>query len=154
MKAGKVGKLFGIDPKTVRAWTQEFSEFFSHGAIGEGDGLQRDYATNDLYVLNLIFKERGKRTPVEQIRAKLEAGERDSDMPTEFYSIEGENAVAVYSQLRVATDRINSLTSDVERLERERNADREKIEQLNRQIGRLEAERDIYKKMLDERGEK
>jgi DNA-binding transcriptional MerR regulator len=159
MKTGSVAKLFGIDPKTVTGWVDEFPEFFSESA--KGDGMtQRSYLPEDLIVLNTIKAERAVRTEVETIRAKLTSGHRDTTLPPE-QTLNRESSLAIYGQLRALEaqlederrekeqhlKKIDELEAAVDRLNRE---SRDREGELREQIGELKA----TIRMLRERMEK
>jgi DNA-binding transcriptional MerR regulator len=144
MKTGKVAKLFGIDPKTVTGWVDEFAEFFSPDAKGE-DSTQREYLPEDLIVLNTIKVERVKRSEVEQIRAILASGHREVNLPPQASVIGGEAALAVYAQMKELEVKLEEYSLEIERLRQkneddwkraneqmriEREANQAKIEQL------------------------
>jgi len=136
MKTGKVAKLFGIDPKTVTGWVDEFAEFFSPGARGE-ESTQREYLPEDLIVLNTIKVERVKRSEVEQIRAVLASGHREVNLPPQATVIGGEAAIAVYAQMKELEVKLDESTREIERLRQENTDLRErndiKIEKLMRE---------------------
>jgi DNA-binding transcriptional MerR regulator len=144
MKTGTVAKRFDLDPKTVTGWTDMFAEFFTTKAKGLGE-TQRDYQTEDLWVINTIKVERSKNTSFEQIRARLTSNDFDKNLPPEFTTIEGDNAITVYSQLKVYELQVETLTREVERLRQDGKEKEEKIERLNREIGGLMAELRILK---------
>src|SRR5690554_2562775 len=117
MKSGEVAKRFKIDPKTVKAWVAEYPEFFSAGAKGEIEGqLQLAFEPADLVTLNTILVERSRKIEKETIRAKLAAGERHESLPPEFTTIEGDNAIVVYTQLRALEVRVETLQAEIDRL--------------------------------------
>ena len=66
MKTGEVAKRFSKDPKTIRAWTDEFAEHFNPLALGI-NGDQRDYTPGDIITLNTIRLSKGRDMPTEQI---------------------------------------------------------------------------------------
>jgi DNA-binding transcriptional MerR regulator len=128
MKTGSVAKLFGIDPKTVTGWVDEFPEFFSESA--KGDGLtQRSYLPEDLIVLNTIKVERAIRTEVETIRAKLASGHRDPALPPQE-TLNRESSVALYGQLM-------TLQTQIEDERRQNSSLREKIQELEQTASQL-----------------
>jgi DNA-binding transcriptional MerR regulator len=149
MKTGSVAKRFKIDPKTVKAWTDEFSEFFSDNARGIADGqLQRFYEPEDLIVLNTIRSERAQRVPPEQIHAKLTAGERNRNLPPELTQIEGSNAIAVYSQMSATQMQLQKAEDEINRLREEVKAERTINAELNREIGKWQTLAEVYKEQL------
>lgn len=144
MKTGKVAKLFGIDPKTVTGWVEEFAEFFSDSAKAEEGSLQRDYLPEDLIVLNTVKNERAARTDVEAIRAKLRSGHRDTVLPPESAYIDKDNALAVYGQLKILQAEVERLRAESQIATERNEADRVRHEQreaeLNNEIRKLERE--------------
>lgn len=150
MKSGEVAKRFKIDPKTVKAWVAEYAEFFSAGAKGEGEGqLQVAFEPSDLVILNTIRVERGLKTDKEVIRAKLVAGERHESLPPEFKTIEGDNAIVVYTQLKAMEMRVQSLQEEIERLRTVEQTKDQTIAELNREVGKWQARYEILKEQSD-----
>jgi DNA-binding transcriptional MerR regulator len=149
MKTGTVAKRFDLDQKTIKMWTDMFPDYFSEGALGEGR-TQRDYQMEDLPILNTIKIERSRNVPFEQIGAKLAAGDIDSNLPPEFTSIEGDNAIAVYSQIKGFQIQIEGLLQEVERLRKDGKEKEDKIERLNREIGKWQAMYEMLKEQMDD----
>jgi len=164
MKSGKAAKALGIDPKTVKAWTDEFAEFFSEDARGAGR-TQRFYHPEDLIILNTIRVERSQRVEPEKIHVMLRSGSRNSNFPAEYYTVEGDSAIVQFTQLAMLrtqlADREAEITrvrqekdAEVERLQRERNEERDRlmgeIAKLNREIGKLQAKIEILTEDDDE----
>ena len=108
MKTGQVAIVFRRDGKTIRDWTNRYSEFFSDSALAENEH-QRDYLLSDMYVLNTIRVERLANAEWELIRAKLRDGYRDENLPPAAKNIEGEQAVTVYVQMREMQTKIDNL---------------------------------------------
>lgn len=108
MKTGQVAIVFRRDGKTIRDWTNRFREFFSDSALAENEH-QRDYLLADMYVLNTIRVERMANSEWELIRAKLKDGFRDENLPPAAKSIEGDQAVTVYVQMREMQTKIENL---------------------------------------------
>lgn len=146
MKTGTVAKRFDVDQKTIKIWTDMFPDYFSDGALGEGR-TQRDYEMEDLIIINTIRVERAKNMPFEQIGAKLAAGDLNTDLPPEFASIDGDSAIAVYSQIKSFQVQIDNLSQEVERLRKEGKEKDDKIERLNREIGKWQA---MYEMLKDQ----
>ena len=88
--------------------------------------------------------------PFEQIGAKLAAGDVDTNLPPEFTSIEGENAIAVYSQIKTFQMQLDSLSQEVDRLRKEGKEKEDKIERLNREIGKWQAMYEMLKEQTDD----
>lgn len=149
MKTGTVAKRFDLDQKTVKIWTDMFPDYFSPDALGEGR-TQREYQMDDLMILNTIKIERAKNVPFEQIGAKLAAGDIDRNLPPEFTSIEGDNAIAVYSQIKGYQIQLEGLLQEVDRLRKDGKDKDEKIERLNREIGKWQAMYEMLKEQNKE----
>lgn len=150
MKSGEVAKRFKIDPKTVKAWVAEYPEFFSKGAKGEVEGqLQVTFEPADLVTLNTIRVERSLKSDKETIRAKLAAGERHESLPPEFTTIEGDNAIVVYTQLKALEVRVQTLQEEVERLRGVEQSKEQTIAELNREVGKWQARYEILKEQLE-----
>ncbi len=161
MKTGKVAKVFGIDHKTVSAWTQEFSEFFTEDALGEGR-TQREYHPDDLVILNTIRALKAQRTLGEEILARLRAGERNADLPPDATNIEGDRAVVVYSQLKTLQAQLENTIGELDRTRQELTQEREgrrqdneknitEIRRLEREIGGIEMQLKMLKEQSDKR---
>ncbi len=149
MKTGTVAKRFDLDQKTVKIWTDMFSDHFTSSALGEGR-TQREYQMEDLAILNTIKIERSRNIPFEQIGAKLAAGDIDSNLPPEFTSIEGDNAIAVYSQIKGFQIQIENLMQEVDRLRKDGKEKDDKIERLNREIGKWQAMYEMMKEQAED----
>jgi len=118
MKTGELATRFKLDPKTVKAWTDEFGEFFSSDAQGIGR-TQRFYHPEDQITLNTIRAARGERRTTEEIRAMLAAGERNTALPAEFAVIKGDSAVTVMAQMRTSQLQIEAMQAELELLREE-----------------------------------
>jgi DNA-binding transcriptional MerR regulator len=149
MKTGALAKRFDLDQKTVKMWTDMFPGYFSDGALGEGR-TQRDYQVEDMAIINTIKIERSRNVPFEQIGARLAAGDIDNNLPPEFAAIEGENAIAIYSQIKSFQVQIDSLIQEVERLRKDGKEKEDKIERLNREIGKWQAMYEMLKEQTDD----
>lgn len=146
MKSGKLAKLFSVDIKTLYRWTDEYSEFFSSDARGIGR-TQREYGPQDMIVINTIMKLRQQRAEPEKIRAQLAAGDFDTTLPPEATSIEGENAVMVYTQLRVLEQQVNLEKTRADTAEAAFEKERERNENLLREVGKWQALAELYEKL-------
>ena len=141
-KPGDIHNRLGIDPKTLLTWIDRFPEFFSDGAKGAPGNLSRVYTEADLLVVNTILKLRAEKQEFEKIRAQLETGYRDKELPMSFYEVEGERAVTVFADLRQLEARYEDAQAEIERLRKEldsvRAADKQEIIDLNKKIAVLE----------------
>lgn len=145
MKTGSVAKLFGIDPKTVTGWVDEFPEFFS--ASAKGDGLmQRAYLPEDLIVLNTIKAERAVRTEVETIRAKLASGHRYTALPPQE-PMNQESSLALYGQLMTLQAQLSDERRDNDLLREQLRLAQEKSDRLNQEVGKWRA---LYELLKDQ----
>jgi DNA-binding transcriptional MerR regulator len=149
MKTGKVAKLFGIDPKTVTGWVDEFAEFFSDAAKGEGS-TQREYLPEDLIVLNTIKVERVKRSETEQIRAVLASGHREVNLPPQATVIGGDAAITVYAQMKELEVKLDLAEAEIDRLRNDGKEKDEKIDRLNREIGKWQTRYEILQEKQDD----
>ena len=149
MKTGTVAKRFDLDQKTVKTWTDMFPGSFTPEGRGEGR-TQRDYQMEDLLVLNTIKNDRARNISFEQIAAKLAAGDLDTNLPPEFTSIEGDSAIAVYSQIKGYQIQIEGLIQEVDRLRKDGKDKDEKIERLNREIGKWQAMYEMLKEQNED----
>jgi DNA-binding transcriptional MerR regulator len=119
MKTGELAARFKLDPKTVKAWTDEFEEFFSKDAQGIGR-TQRFYHPDDQIILNTILSARSERRKPEEIRAMLAGGERNSNLPAEFAIMRREDTVTVLMEVRLLQLQIDNLNTEIARLETEK----------------------------------
>jgi len=149
MKTGEVAKRFSKDPKTIRSWTDEFAEHFNPQALG-ADGDQRDYTPGDIITLNTIRLSKGRDMPYEQIAARLTAKDFDANLPPDFQTIEGDNALTVYSQMKSLEVLLSSAQSEIERLREQLSDDRKHYETRIEQLIRQATEWEIRYKMLKE----
>jgi DNA-binding transcriptional MerR regulator len=141
-KPGDIHNRLGIDPKTLLTWVDRFPEFFSENAKGAPGALSRMYTDDDLMVVNTILKLRGEKQEFEKIRAQLQSGHREKELPMSFYEMDGEKAVTVYSDLRQLEARYEDAQAEIDRLRKEldtvRDAKTQEIIELNRKIAVLE----------------
>ena len=147
MKTGKVARTFRIDPKTVISWTDAFAEFFSTEAQSSdvSGQAQRNYVFDDLIVLNTIRGFKALRLKDDDIRVRLGDGERDKMVPPEAATIQGENAIAIYTQMKALQVRLEGAEQEAERLKEEVQGKDQRIEQLNQEIGMWRARYEILK---------
>jgi DNA-binding transcriptional MerR regulator len=150
MKTGEVAKRFSKDPKTIRSWTDEFAEHFNPLALGK-DGDQRDYTPGDIVTLNTIRLSKAADMPYEQIAARLTAKDFDNSLPPDFQTIEGDNALTVYSQMKSLEVLLSSAQAEIERLRRQSAEDRAYHEKRVEQLIRQATEWEIRYKMLKEK---
>ncbi len=150
MRTGEVAKRFSKDPKTIRSWTDEFAEHFNQQALGK-EGDQRDYTPGDIITLNTIRLSKSKDMPYEQIAARLSAKDFDANLPPDFQTIEGDNALTVYSQMKSLEVLLTSAQSEIERLREQVADDRKHYETRIEQLIRQATEWEIRYKMLKEK---
>lgn len=140
MKTGELATRFKLDPKTVKAWTDEFEEFFTEDAKGTGR-TQRFYHPEDQIVLNTIRVARVERRSSEEIRAMLAAGERNTALPSDFAVIKGDNAVTFMTQMRTSQLQIEAMQVEIEKLREEnRQLREEKSTEMERLLNEKNAE--------------
>jgi DNA-binding transcriptional MerR regulator len=152
MKTGEVAKRFSKDPKTIRAWTDEFAEHFNPLALGI-NGDQRDYTPGDIITLNTIRLSKGRDMPTEQIAARLAAKDFDSNLPPDFQTIEGDNALTVYSQMKSLEVLLDNARSEIDRLRQQLSEDRKHYETRIEQLIRQSTEWEVRYKMLKDKDE-
>ena len=166
MKTGKVARTFRIDPKTVISWTDTFAEFFSTDAQSSdvSGQAQRNYVFDDLVVLNTICGFKALRLKDDDIRVRLADGDRDEMVPPEAATIQGENAIAIYTQMKTLQVRLEGAEQEAERLSNEINerdtrhreeiqGKDQRIEQLNQEIGMWRARYEMLKEQLEDEDE-
>ena len=150
MKTGEVAKRFSKDPKTIRTWTDEFADHFNPQALGT-DGDQRDYTPGDIITLNTIRLSKGRDMSTEQIAARLTAKDFDSNLPPDFQTIEGDNALTVYSQMKSLEVLLDNARSEIDRLRQQLSDDRKHYEARIEQLIRQSTEWEIRYKLLKEK---
>lgn len=160
MRTGKVAKIFGVDTNTVADWTSRFSDFFTPDARGEVH-TNREYQPEDLILINTIRIARKQNATWEKIQADLASGHRVTELPPEAMSIQGDNAMQVYTQLRTLQLELKGSKEDNERLRKELlnkdnsiNEKEKEIRELERAIGKWEAMAEMYEKMWKEERDK
>ena len=177
MKTGEVAKGFHLDSNTVTAWTDRFAEFFTPEALAK-DKTQRDYQPEDIILLNTIRGERIKNTKWDEIRRLLQEKELNNELPADFTTVEGANALTVYTTIRNQDTLLATANTEIMRLreeltaerkekealikdaadaERLRKADVEKqrrIDELNREVGESKRLREEFAALDTERKEK
>ena len=131
-KSGEVARAFGIDTKTVYAWTDNdhVAKFYSDEAKGESG--QRLYSVQDQIVMNTIWVLRNREgvKDWQTIAEILESGRRDHDnMPASFYTVDGASAVVAYSQAQLAMQERDQALAEVARLRDELKDERERSRQ-------------------------
>jgi DNA-binding transcriptional MerR regulator len=142
MKTGKVAKALGIDTKTVKIWSDmpEFAPFLTDDAKGLSGHTQRHFYPEDVLVLNTIRAERAKRTDWSTIAMILSRGQREEEMPPEFYTVDGDSAVVQFAQMTLLRSQLADSQVEAERLRRELGESRTEVKELYKQIGKLEAQ--------------
>ena len=152
MKTGKVAKIFGVDPNTIMDWTSRYSEYFTAESKGEVHN-QREYQPEDLIVLNTIRTARKQNAPWEKIRADLEAGERETALPIEAATLEGDSALTLYSELRTIQLELRNAKEENERPRAALSEKDKALMEKAEDIGKWKALAALYEKMWkDEKG--
>lgn len=145
MKTGKVAGMLGVDIQTIKNWIKrpELQEFFSDGARGDTDKMQRDISEADLLVLNSIHTFRKAGQEWSDIVAYLGTGARINSLPTQALTVDtGLTTVAqVERSLTIVQERDRAL-SKVNELERE-------IGELNTKVIQLERDKEAQRIQLE-----
>jgi DNA-binding transcriptional MerR regulator len=169
MRRGKLAKILGVDPNTITDWAsrEQFSKFLSEEAKGESDLNQRDFNENDVLVLNTIRIGRARDETWEDIGARLQRGERDTDLPPSALTVDTAAPIAQYAKIQVYEAKIDALEDqiedmryqhrqEIERLEKARTDEREQLVQqirnLERSMGKLETLLEIEKQQNEDKG--
>ena len=147
--------MFDVDQKTVARWTDDFAEFFSSDALGDGR-TQRSYQEQDIIVFNTIYHERTKNnSDPEKVRAILVSGERRTQLPPEAVVVQGDRVMAVYAELNILRTNLENSQTEIVRLRTELDTERkdkeQKISDLSREIGQWQAKYEILKEQLDDK---
>lgn len=159
-KSGEIASSLGLTSKTVLKWTEMFEDFFSDSARGVGK-LQRSYTDQDRLVLNTIRVERARNADWEHIRARLTSGDLEQQLPPQAATVTGENAIAVYTQLRMLESQLEIERRESERSRREFGEREERyrediqskdkrIEELSREVGKWQALYEILREQVDD----
>ena len=151
MKTGTLAKRLKIDSKTVKAWTDEFKEFFTEDALKELDGqTQRFYHTDDIVTLNTIRVMKGKKQSAEQIRQQLEDGFRERNMPPELSTLDAESAVLVYAEVAQLRLQIKERDEELLRLRQQLGEKDDRIIRAEREAERWKTRYEDLKESMDE----
>ena len=150
MKTGTLAKRLKIDPKTVKSWTDEFREFFTKDAIKDDGVTQRDYHADDILVLNTIRVLKNRKLSSERIRDQLQQGYREQTLPPELSSIDGENAMLVYTEVAQLRLHIQTLETENERLRQQLGERDERVIRAEREAERWKTRYEILKEQMDE----
>jgi DNA-binding transcriptional MerR regulator len=105
-----VQALFGVSSETVRAWSEEFSEYLSPTAT-PGTGKHRVFSDEDLRVFAYISSARASGMDTDEIHAGLRSGQR-GDVPTVLDTRSME--IGVNLQLSIARRQIDDLQQELE----------------------------------------
>lgn len=122
MKTGKVADMLGVDQKTILNWSDrpELQKFFSPDALGQGRSIGRDYAEQEIIVLNTIRTERRKNTAWRDIARLLEEGVRDTELPPSALLVDSPAPLVQYGKMQQLQARVESLEAQVEQLQEEK----------------------------------
>ena len=149
MKTGAVAKRFGLDPNTITDWTDRFKEFFAAEAIPSDERKQRDYQPEDIVVLNTIRAYRARNIPWDEINVHLKGGERETNLPPEFVSIDGGSAITVYAEMREMRAKLDLAESEIERLRKKNDDDWNRMNEqmkMEREANQIRLEQLIVEK--------
>jgi DNA-binding transcriptional MerR regulator len=150
MKTGTLAKRMKIDSKTVKAWTDEFKEFFTEDALKEVDGqTQRDYHPDDIVSLNTIRILKSRKLRPEQIREQLDSGFRDNNMPPELSTIDGEGAMVIYAEVAQLRVQLKERDEELERMREQLVSKDERIIKAEREAERWKTRYEDLKEQID-----
>ncbi len=173
MKTGEAAKILGVDRTTIINWIENrgLSKYFSASATGADGSAHRILTESDLLILNTIRRLRSNNLEWQEILENLETGNRERDFPQNAISGDprtipvtqaevSARAMATVAERDAALSRIQEMAAEiedlretVERLQQEKDAQREEhykqIIDLNRLIGRLEGQLEMYQKNED-----
>jgi DNA-binding transcriptional MerR regulator len=74
-KVGEVARRFGVNPQTIRQWSEQFAPYLSESANPKR-GNTRHFTMDDLQVFALVAYMRGRDATFEDIRTALQSGQR------------------------------------------------------------------------------
>jgi DNA-binding transcriptional MerR regulator len=150
MKTGTLAKRMKIDSKTVKAWTDEFKEFFTEDALKEVDGqTQRFYHADDIVTLNTIRVMKSKKIQPEQIRQQLADGFRERNMPPELATMDAESAVLIYAEVAQLRLQIKERDDELLRLRDQLGEKDDRIIRAEREAERWKTRYEDLKETLD-----
>ena len=148
MKTGEVAKMLGVSPKTITNWTDEkaFMGFLTDEAKGNAEsGIQRDFSTEDVLVLNTIRVHKSRRNTWQDVAELMQTGHRETELPASAALTQTVSAVDQLSQLMAIKSERDTALAQLEdamfEVARLRDQDKERQNQiidLNKQIARLE----------------
>lgn len=148
MKTGDLGKLFGVDSKTITNWTKEFGEWLSDGAQGKA-GRHRIFDQSDFVVMATIAELTQKqKLPYSAVHDKLAEGYRVEDPTAETVGYEDGRTVpaAVVEQIIDATE----IKTQLSQVTAERDALQRQLEEMTVRAARYENERDASNAQVQE----
>ena len=147
-KTGRIAKMFGIDPKTIYSWVDRYSDFFSSEARAE-DSKYRSFTPDDMIILNTIRIERAGGTDWDDLLVKLKSGYRDTNLPPEATTIEGDTAIVLYVEINTLRAKLENSENERERLREDSEKKDDKIAVLNREIGKFQARLEIAQEEIE-----
>jgi DNA-binding transcriptional MerR regulator len=150
MKTGTLAKRLRIDPKTVKAWTDEYREFFTKDAVKDDGVTQREYHPDDILALNTIRVLKNRKLSSDHIRDQLKQGYREQTLPPELSSIDGENAMLVYAEVAQLRLHIQTLETENERLRQQLGERDERVIRAEREAERWKTRYEILKEQMEE----
>jgi DNA-binding transcriptional MerR regulator len=140
MKTGEVAKMMGVSVKTVTNWTdqEELSQFFSVPArASEIESAQRDYSTDDIYVLNTIRLIKTRQNSWRDVSKILASGHRETELPlsaTMAKTLSPLDQAASMMVLKAERDtalaQLEDATFEIERLRKELENERERGQRM------------------------
>jgi DNA-binding transcriptional MerR regulator len=148
MKTGEIAKMMGLNPKTITNWTdqKDLNYFFTDGARrNDESSSQRDYADEDVLVINTIRVHKTRQNTWSDVAQILHTGHRETDLPitaslTKTISPADQLAsmMAIKAERDTALAQLQDATFEIERLREELKESGKDIIDLHRQIARLE----------------
>lgn len=165
MKTGEIAKAMDVSAKTITNWTDrpELAQYFSTTArASDIESAQRDYSTEDLYVINTIRLTKTHRNSWRDVAQILSSGHRELELPIAAAltkTISPADQVASMMALKAARDtavaQLQDAIIEIERLRDEVKAERDRADQViaeerNRTQIALNTEHEKSAKMLSE----
>lgn len=147
MKTGDIARYFGVSERAVQRWVKEFEKYLT-----PSNTRHRVYSDDDMRVLAVVAKYSHESKTYDEIRERLEAGERvESEDLTPLYGSDTRMipAAALEATLDATEIRVELESVKLERdrliedLEAERSAHdqtRQKVEELQNQLAALQRE--------------
>lgn len=164
-KSKDLQQLFDKSTETIRTWADEFRDFLSPNA-NPGQGRHRLFSADDVRVFALVNEMKVLGKTYEDIHMALQSGQRGdvqeqtieraltlesslaldaAQRQIEVLVVEKEELRKRIQQLHDENIRLKTLLEVKDSQDNAMQGERDKIEQLQRQIGRLEAQIEMLK---------